>query len=186
MPHPAGRQMKPQVEPMKLVYMDRAVHKRFLRAEHDDFTEAQCFDEFVAPPWSDQRFRPSLVYEFIRNFNAEKELTKVGDIEVKLDEKTLTPIFCLPKGPNKVEQRINTPRDVIWFSPDAVCKNGFQMKKCNNDIIRDRLVFQIRRYALQMQENRPQIARAQVLQAHDTRPRAWNSYFQRRLLEVLS
>lgn len=37
-----------------------------------------------------------------------------------------------------------------------------------------------------MQENRPEMAAAYVLQAQDTTAPAWNSYFGRRLFEVLS
>lgn len=84
-----------------------------------------------------------------------------------LDEEALIAIFCLPKGPNKVEQRLNNvngiPLQSVRFSADAACSHRFRLKKRISNHIMERLVFQ--RYALQMQENRSEIAAIQIFQA---------------------
>lgn len=107
---------------------------------------------------------------------------------IGLDHVTLSLIFCLLEGANKVEQHFNNVNDapptLAGFSPVAICSNGYKMKKCIKDQVMEWLLFQ--RYALHMHENRPKVAATQVFQAMDTRPRAWNSYFRRKLHEVFS
>lgn len=53
-------------------------------------------------------------------------------MNIRLDEVTLSLIFRLPEGSNKVEQRLNNVNGVlcklIGFGPDAACSNGYKLK----------------------------------------------------------
>lgn len=83
------------------------------------------------------------MYLFLKNFDAAKKLTRVDGMNIKLDNVTLSLIFCLPEGSIRwIEQRLNdvngAPCKLIGLGLDAACSNGYKMKKCTNNRIMER------------------------------------------------
>lgn len=71
---------------------------------------------------------------------------------ISLDEEILDNVFRVP---NKVElclsaSQTNTCR-ATGFGAEAMCDNGYYVKKCSDALMLERILFQ--RYALHMQKN---------------------------------
>lgn len=69
-------------EKLTLVYVDRAVHQGFLRKEQDQYIRDQGFPDLSFLLWSEERLKPDQLYQFIRNFNAVREATRVGGRDI--------------------------------------------------------------------------------------------------------
>lgn len=89
---------EPASKMLRLVYLDKDVHRAISQDVHFDFLGKQAFREFARLPTHNTFFPPALLYEFLRNYNGAKRATQVGGRKVGLGEEVLSRIFWVPKG----------------------------------------------------------------------------------------
>lgn len=86
------------------------------------------------------------LWQFIMNIRATRQATVVDGREIRLDQDILAEVFRVPEGNHKVELPLRAAQTSTYepreFNEEATCINGYYVKKCSNELVLNRLLFQ--------------------------------------------